>query len=203
MNGMDEMDISSAFDNFLDTRFADTGLTTREHLRTMAKRFKINGWDTCQIHPIVGYYGKPLLLGAWLTSGERSISAELPFPTLPEGLQKWLEKEWEDSQDESEVAITMLLSRRALIATGADLDYAEKHGWTAVLQQVWDARRPSNFEGFEHSEAVNDMNENVPEAVRLLSGIFGDLLSAMNENVFIIEDGEDAEFDDEFQSEWA
>ena len=97
----------------------------------------------------------------------------------------------------------MLLHRRALIATGADLDYAEKHGWTAVLQEVWDSRRPSNFEGFEHSESVNDMDENIPEAVRLLSGIFGDLLSAMNENVFIVEEGEDAEFDDEFQSEWA
>ena len=82
MSGMDEMDISNAFDDFLNAYFDDTGMTTRDHLRQMAQQFNITGWQSSTIYPIVGYYGKPLLLGAWLTSGERSISAEIPFDTI-------------------------------------------------------------------------------------------------------------------------
>lgn len=200
MAGMDEMDISNAFDAFLNAYFDNTGMTTRDHLRKMARQFNISGWQSSTIYPIVGYYGKPMLLGAWLTSGERSISAEIPFETLPTGLQQWLEDEWKETPElQNEVAITMLHSRRAIIASGVDLDAAERFGWTAVLQEVWDSRRPTNFEGYgdEHTEA-----ESLPEAVRLLGAVFGDLLSALNENVIFVEDSENPEFDDEFQSEW-
>ena len=200
MAGMDEMDISNAFDEFLNAYFDNTGMTTRDHLRKMARQFNISGHDSSTIYPIVGYYGKPMLLGAWLTSGERSISAEIPFETLPTGLQQWLEDEWEETPElENEVAITMLHSRRAIIASGVDLDAAERFGWTSVLQEVWDSRRPTNFEGYgdEHTG-----QESMPDAVRLLGAVFGDLLSALNENVIFVEDAENPEFDDEFQSEW-
>tara|TARA_B100000029_G_scaffold109943_2_gene101493 strand:+ start:420 stop:1016 length:597 start_codon:yes stop_codon:yes gene_type:complete len=197
---MDEMDISNAFDDFLNAYFDDTGMTTRDHLRKMAQQFNITGWQSSTIYPIVGYYGKPLLLGAWLTSGERSISAEIPFDTLPSGLQQWLEVEWEDAPElENEVAITMLQSRRAIIASGQDLDYAERYGWTAVLQEVWDSRRATNFEGY--GDDITESN-NAEDAVRLIGAMFGDLLSALNENVIFVEDVEEPEFDDEFQSEW-
>lgn len=195
------MDISNAFDDFLNAYFDDTGMTTRDHLRKMAKQFNITGWQSSTIYPIVGYYGKPLLLGAWLTSGERSISAEIPFDTLPAGLQQWLDEEWEDAPEiENEVAITMLQSRRAIIASGQDLDYAERFGWTAVLQEVWDSRRATNFEGY--GDEITESN-NAEDAVRLIGAMFGDLLSALNENVIFVEDVEEPEFDDEFQSEWA
>ena len=145
------------YDGDVEKQFEDIlkqGLESQ--MRQEAKEEGIRNWKDAKIFPVVALvphiYEHTCVIGAILVGipeedGDCSmILTTAPDEQLPETLLEWVQSKNQDEGNYYEDNYVELLFnyRRAIVALELDTQYAHKHGWNKLMEEVLAGNRSTN-----------------------------------------------------------